>query len=252
MSEIIIKTKKEIETMREGGKRLHHILHKTKEYLLENPDKNGIELDVFACGLAEKLGGSPAFKGYLDFPFGLIVSVNDAVVHGIPNKQRFNSGDVISLDFGLKYKNLYTDSAITFGLGDISEKNSKLIQRTENSLYKGIDVSVIGNKVGDIGYAIESYIKQFNYGIVEDLSGHGVGKEIHEKPHILNIGKQKTGNALRNGMTIAIEPMINAGAKDVYCDSDKWTIRTKDKSIAAHFEHTIAITEEGPIILTAE
>lgn len=249
---IIIKTKQEIDDMREGGKRLWHILHSTKDYLLENQEKTGIELDEYACTLAKKLDATPAFRGYMDFPNGLIVSVNDSVVHGIPSSEKFNKGDIISLDFGLKYKNLYTDSAITFALGEVSPENERLITRTEEALKHGIDAAVIKNTVGDIGHAVEQYISEFGYGIIDDLSGHGVGKKIHEKPHVLNIGSPGSGATLREGMTLAIEPMIARGSKKVYCDKDGWTIKTADRSIAAHFEHTIAITKDGPLVLTAE
>ena len=252
---IIIKTKEEIELIREASKRLATVLYKVRDIV--KPGVSTLELDKYAEKLIRDMGDVPAFLNYkpdlaaTPYPASLCVSVNDEVVHGIPKANRIlKEGDIVSLDLGLKHKNHFADMAVTVGVGEISSSSKKLLEVTEKSLMIGIDQALGGNKVGDIGYAIESFVKPYHYGIVEILAGHGVGKEIHEDPYIPNFGKRGTGAKLVPGMVIAIEPMINMGTKNVTLDKDEWTFRTEDRKRSAHFEHTILITGGEPEILT--
>lgn len=256
---IIIKTPKEIEILREGGKHLATVLYKTKE--LVAPGVSTKDLDSYAFKLIKEMGDEPAFLNYrpegahIPFPASLCVSINDEVVHGIPNKDRIlKEGDIVSLDLGLKHGGLFTDMAITVGVGEISNGSKKLLKITEQALQVGIDAVGSESKVGDIGYAIESFVKaqkgNQKYGIVEVLSGHGVGRAIHEDPYIPNFGKRGTGEKLVPGMVIAIEPMLNNGTKHVTIDEDDWTFLTADGKKSAHFEHTVLITENSAEILT--
>ena len=254
---IIIKTPEQIEKIREGCKNLAIVLHKVKEKVA--PGVSTKDLDVYAEKLIREMGDTPAFLNYrpegasTPFPATLCVSVNDEVVHGIPSKDKIlKEGDIVSIDLGTKHKGFFTDMAMTVLVGNVSPKISKLLEVTEKSLQIGIDAAKSGNTVGDIGYAIESYVhSQGQYGIVEVLSGHGVGVAIHEDPYIPNFGKQGRGAKLVPGMIIAIEPMVNLGTKNVTIDEDDWTFRTADKKPSAHFEHTILITDGDPEILTS-
>lgn len=255
---IIIKTKEEIEIIREGGKHLATVLYKVRDFV--KPGISTKDLDIYAEELIRAMGDVPAFLNYRPdgaskpYPASLCVSVNDEVVHGIPSKRRIlKEGDIVSIDLGVKHKGLFTDMALTVPVGKVSESDLKLMQATEESLHVGIDAAQRGNTIGDIGYAIENYVrsrKDVKYGIVEVLSGHGVGKEIHEDPYIPNFGKKGTGAKLVPGMIIALEPMLNRGTKNVTIDDDGYTIRTADHKKSAHFEHTILITEGEPEILT--
>lgn len=252
---IIIKTQEEIEIIREGGKRLATVLQKVKEKVA--PGISTLELDKYAEKLIKDMGDYPAFLNYKPegadspYPASICISINDEVVHGIPKANRIlKEGDIVSLDLGLRHKNLFTDHAVTVGVGEISNSSKKLIEATEKSLYVGINAAVGGAKTGDIGNAIEKFVRPQKYGIVEVLAGHGVGKEIHEDPYIPNFGKAGTGVKLVPGMIIAIEPMLNAGTKHVDLERDGWTFRTADRKRSAHFEHTILITEGEPEILT--
>lgn len=254
---IIIKTKEEIEILRECGKRLATVLFKVKEMIA--PGVSTLELDKYAYKLIKELGDEPAFLNYQPdgarrpFPATLCVSVNDEVVHGIPRADYIlKEGDTISIDCGIKHKGLFTDMAMTVGVGEISESAKMLLATTERALDVGIAQARANNKTGDIGYAIESFVKgqKVKYGIVEILAGHGVGRYIHEDPYIPNFGKRNTGVKLVPGMVIAIEPMLNNGTKNVILDKDDWTFKTADGKRSAHFEHTILITEDEPEILT--
>ncbi len=255
---IIIKTKEEIEILREGGKRLASVLFKLKEKVA--PGISTKELDNYALKLIKDFGDEPAFLNYrptgagTPFPASLCVSVNDEVVHGIPDKKRIlKEGDIVSLDLGLKHKGLFTDMAITVGVGKVDANNQKLMEITEKALQVGINVAQGGNTTGDIGNAIETFVhsqKNNKYGIVEVLAGHGVGRAVHEDPFIPNFGKKGKGEKLVPGMVIAIEPMINLGTKNVTLDKDGYTFRTADRKNSAHFEKTILITEGEAEILT--
>lgn len=258
---IIIKTREEIEIIREGGKRLATVLHKVKEKVAAGISTK--ELDLYAEKLIRDMGDTPAFLNYRPegadkpFPASLCVSVNDEVVHGIPRNNRIlKEGDIVGIDLGVKHQGLFTDMAMTVPVGKVNPIDLKLMQMTEEALHVGIDVARTGNTVGDIGYAIESFVKENKsnknqkYGIVEVLSGHGVGKQIHEDPYIPNFGKKGTGAKLVPGMIVALEPMLNLGTKHVSMDDDGYTIRTGDGKKSAHFELTILITDGDPEILT--
>ncbi|OGI57405.1 type I methionyl aminopeptidase [Candidatus Nomurabacteria bacterium RIFCSPHIGHO2_02_FULL_37_13] len=252
---IVIKTPEEIEILREGGKRLATILHKIKEKVA--PGVSTKDLDTYATKLIREMGDEPAFLNYrpegakMPFPASLCVSVNDEVVHGIPSPKRIlKEGDIVALDLGLKHKGLFTDMALTAPVGAVSASAAKLLKITEQALQAGINIAVAGNTVGDIGDSIENFVRPHGYGIVEVLSGHGVGRTIHEDPYIPNFGKKGTGVKLVPGMVIALEPMLNAGTKNVTLDKDGYTFRTADGKPSAHFEHTILITNDGPEILT--
>jgi len=258
---IIIKTKEQIDIIREGCKNLATILYKVGEKVA--PGISTKELDIYAEQLIRGMGDIPAFLNYrpegaeYPFPASLCVSVNDEVVHGIPNKKRIlKEGDIVSLDLGVKHKGLFTDMAITIPVGAVSSINQKLMDTTEQALKAGVDAARSGGTVGDIGFAVESFIRSkdkknnMQYGIVEVLSGHGVGRAIHEDPYIPNFGKKGKGAKLIPGMVIAIEPMINLGAKNVTLETDGYTFRTADRKNSAHFENTILITDGEPEILT--
>lgn len=254
---IIIKTKEEIEILREGGKRLATVLHKVKEKVAVGISTK--ELDDYAISLIKEMGDVPAFLNYrpegadAPFPASICISVNDEVVHGIPSKDKIlKEGDIVALDLGLKHKNLFTDMAITVPVGAVNESSQKLMEVTEQALKVGITEAVAGNTTGDIGYAIEQFVRSRNeqYGIVEVLSGHGVGRAIHEDPYIPNFGKKGKGEKLVSGMVVALEPMLNNGTKNVTLDEDGYTFRTADGKKSAHFEHTILITDGEPEILT--
>ncbi len=256
---IIIKTPEEIKILREGGKRLATVLHKVKEKVA--PGVSTWELDQYAYELIKELGDKPAFLNYrpeganTPYPASLCVSVNDEVVHGIPSKERIlEEGDIVSIDLGLQHGGLFTDMAMTVPVGEVSEASEKLMKITEQALKVGIEAAQGGYRVGDIGHAIESFVRgnkdSKKYGIVEVLSGHGVGKKIHEDPYIPNFGKAGTGAKLVPGMVVAIEPMLNNGTKNVTLDKDGYTFRTADGKKSAHFENTILITEGEPEILT--
>lgn len=252
---IIIKTPAEIEILREGGRRLATILYKVKEKVA--PGISTKELDDYAYKLIKEGGDEPAFLNYkpegADFPFpaSLCTSVNDEVVHGIPRSNKIlKEGDIIAIDLGLKHKGLFTDMALSVAVGEVSNGNKKLLEVTERALMVGIAEARGGNRTGDIGHAIESFVKPYKYGIVEVLSGHGVGREIHEDPYIPNFGKKGTGVKLVPGMVIALEPMLNNGTKNVKLDKDGYTFKTADGKKSAHFELTILITDTEPEILT--
>lgn len=247
-----LKTEQEIELIRENGKLLAQILREVAA--LVRPGISTWELNEVAEQKIAAVGGKPSFKGYgedIPFPTGLITSVNDAVVHGIPSKDLIlKEGDIVSLDIGMEYKGLFTDMAITVGVGEISEEASELIRLTKKSLAAAIALAKIGNTVGDIGAAVQNIIEPAGFSVVRDLVGHGVGHAVHEDPQIPNYGKAGTGLKLVEGMVLAIEPMVTVGSHKLFIDDDQWTFRTVDESLAAHFEHTVVITKNGPRILT--
>jgi methionyl aminopeptidase len=251
MSQFKVKTKDEIQSMREGGK----ILAETLLWLKEDKVQAGIstqEIDIYTREFFEKKKVKPVFLGYYGFPAVICTSINDAVIHGVPNPNTIiKEGDIVSLDCGVLHKNMIVDSAISFGIGDITEEARLLLERTQKSLNKAIKVIKAGSTTGDIGYAVESYIDQFGYGIIRDYAGHGVGHQLHEDPNIPNYGNSGAGAKLLSGLTIAVEPMITLGSEDVFTDADDdWTVYTEDGSLSAHFEHTILVTDKGAEILT--
>lgn len=202
-------------------------------------------LDQIAEEFIRDHQGVPSFKGYNGFPATLCISINDVVVHGIPKDQILMDGDIVSVDCGVFKNGFHGDYAYTFGVGNISEENQLLIDRTKQSLILGIEKAKVGNTTGDIGFTIQNYVESFGYGVVRDLCGHGIGRKLHEAPEIPNFGKAGKGTPLKVGMVFCIEPMINQKTHKVYVESDGWTIRTLDGKPAAHFEHQIAITEKG-------
>lgn len=194
--------------------------------------------------------GIPSFKGYNGYPASLCISINDVVVHGIPKNQILNDGDIVSVDCGAYKNGFHGDYAYTFAVGSISEEKRLLIERTKQSLYLGIEQAKAGNTTGDIGFTVQKYVESFGYGVVRDLCGHGIGKRLHESPEIPNFGKPKKGYPLRKGMVFCIEPMINLGSYKVFMENDGWTIRTYDGKPSAHFEHQVALTENGTEVLS--
>jgi methionyl aminopeptidase len=217
---------------------------------LIKPGVNTLTLDKTAEEFIRDNGALPGFKDYGGFPNTLCISVNEQVVHGIPGSRELKDGDIVSIDCGTILNGFYGDSAYTFAVGEVEEEILLLLERTKESLYKGIEVSVVGKRIGDIGFAVQNYVEQFGYGVVRDLVGHGLGRNLHEKPEVPNYGKRGTGVKLKEGMVLAIEPMINFGTKDVIQEKDGWTIRTADKKPSAHFEHDVAIRKGKAEILS--
>ena len=253
MKQDLIKSNQEIEIIAEGGKILHEILERTAE--LVTPGISTWELNSFAEAEIYKAGGKPSFKGYgprkNPFPAGLCTSVNSQVVHGIPSKEVIlKAGDIIGLDIGMEYKQLYTDHAITVGVGKISPQSQKLIDTTKKALSLAIKEAGAGVKTGNIGYVIQKTAEDAGFNVVRDLVGHGVGYAVHEDPAVPCYGKKGSGDTLEAGMVIAIEPMLTVGEYFLELANDGWTISTSDGSLSAHFEHTVAITENGARILT--
>lgn len=251
---VIIKTKEEIAVLREGGHRLASILAKVGEKIA--PGVTTKELDEYAYKLIKEGGDEPAFLNYKPegqtraYPASLCTSVNNEVVHGIPSANKIlKDGDIISIDLGLKHKGLFTDHAVTVPVGKVNKASQELLEVTHEALLVGIEAAKNRNTVGDIGHAIEQFVNR-KYGIVRELSGHGVGKKIHEDPYVPNFGKAGKGEKLVPGMVIAIEPMLNIGKSDIITLSDGYTIKTADGSRSAHFEHTVLITEGDAEILT--
>lgn len=245
---ITIKSEREIELMRKAGS----IVGDTHHYL-EKFIKPGIttkELDKLANDFIIKSGATPSFKNLYGFPGTICISINEEVVHGIPSSRKLKEGDIVTLDIGACYKGYHGDSAWTYPVGKISKEKRDLLKETEESLFAGLSVIKEGARIGDIGYAVSKVAEKYNLGVVKELVGHGVGNEVHEDPDVPNYGKQGTGPILKEGMTIAVEPMLNLGTADIYQLDDDWTIVTADDLPSAHFEHTVLVTKEGYEILT--
>ncbi len=248
MAIIPVKTAEEVELMRQGGRLLAKI-----KAVIEKEIKEGVTtvyLDSIAEKEMRKNNAEPAFKGYQGFPASLCISVNNQVVHGIPGPRILREGDIVSIDMGIKYKGYFSDLAFTQGIGKISPEAKRLITTTKKALFQGIKKARIGGFLSDISYNIEIYVKKKGFSVVKDFVGHGIGKELHEEPQIPNFGPPGEGPRLKEGMVLAIEPMVNAGGSEVTIEPDKWTVVTMDKSLSAHFEHTVAISSRGPEILT--
>lgn len=245
---IFFKTEEEIEGIRYSCELVSKALAEIGKLVI--PGIKTIELDTRADEFIRDQHAVPAFKNYRGFPNSICVSVNDAVVHGIPGDYILKEGDIVSVDCGVMCNDFFGDSAYTFTVGDIKEEINQLLKVTRESLDKGIEFAVSGNRVGDIGFAIQSCIFPHGYGIVRDLVGHGVGKNLHEDPEVPNYGTRGKGTKLIEGLVIAIEPMINMGKKDVFREKDGWTIKTKDALPSAHFEHTVVVRRGVAEILT--
>ncbi len=245
---IVLKSRREIDKMRAASRIVAEVLEGVRHLVC--PGVSTFDLEKFASAETLKHGARCAFLGYHEYPSSLCCSPNNQVVHGIPNKDFLKSGDILSLDFGVIYDDFYGDAAITVPVGDVSEAAKNLISVTENSLYSAIEMAVPGNRLGDISSAIQIYVESRGYSVVRDFVGHGIGRSLHEDPQIPNYGFPGKGVMLKPGMVFAIEPMINEKAHDVKVLSDNWTVVTCDGGLSAHFEHTVAITENGPEILT--
>ena len=247
---ITLKSQREIELLKIAG----NIVYQTHQYLKPYV-KEGIttkELDKLAEDFIRSKGATPSFKGYEGFPSTLCTSINSEVVHGFPSDRQLKNGDIISIDIGACYKGYHGDSAWTYTVGEVDDKTKRLLEYTEESLYVGLAQVKPGNRIGDIGYAIEQYARKHNLGVVRELCGHGVGTSVHEDPEVPNYGIPNTGPKLREGMVIAVEPMLTAGRPDIFIHDNNWTIDTVDGSLSAHFEHTVAVTKDGYQILTGE
>ena len=245
---IRIRSKKEIELIATSCQIVSDTLDMLSDHVRPGVKIN--DLDKMAEKFIINCGARPAFKGYMGFPATLCVSVDDEVVHGIPNDRILKEGQIVGIDCGAEKDGYFGDHARTFSVGKITNDKQKLMDITHKSLMLGIAEASPDNFVSDIGFAIQSYVEKYGYSVVRELVGHGIGTELHEEPQIPNYGEPKQGYRLREGMCIAIEPMINLGSKEIKTDSDGWTIRTLDGQVSAHFEHTIAITSNGPKILS--
>ena len=246
---VTIKSASEIALMRESCRLLAKV-HEELEHAIR-PGMTTMEIDILGDTMIRKLGCIPNFRDYNGFPGSICTSINDEVVHGIPNKHRvLQEGDIISLDAGLIYKGYHSDAARTHGVGKISPEAQKLIDVTKQSFFEGIKMAKEGNHLYDISNAIDAYVSGFGYGIVRDLVGHGIGTQLHEDPQIPNYAQQRKGIRLQAGMTLAIEPMINMGTAEVHWGDDGWTVTSADHSLSAHYENTILITDGEPEILT--
>lgn len=246
---VIIKSEREIELMREAG-RILAIVHEELEKFVR-PGISTLDIDKKANEIIRSYGCIPSFLNYNGFPASICVSINEQVVHGIPNKNTFlKDGDIVSLDAGVIYKGYQSDAARTLAIGEVTEEAAKLIEITKQSFFEGIKYAKAGNHLNDISGAIQDYVESFGFSVVRDLVGHGIGKNLHEEPQIPNFRQKRRGIRLEAGMTLAIEPMVNAGRYDVYWEDDDWTVVTDDGSLSAHYENTILITEGEPEILS--
>ncbi len=245
---IYLKTDEEIELMRESNL----LVSKTHAELAKiiEPGITTLKLDAIAESFIRDHKAEPAFLGYNGFPNTLCVSVNDTVVHGIPSDYVLREGDIVSIDCGVYKNGYYGDSAYTFAVGSISNDVKNLLSTTKESLFLAIESAIAGNRIGDIGCAVQSFCEKKGYSVVREMVGHGIGKKLHEKPEVPNYGQKGRGILLKHGMVLAIEPMINMGKKDIFVEKDGWTIRTKDGKPSAHFEHTVAIKKSGVDVLS--
>ncbi|HCC51265.1 MAG TPA: type I methionyl aminopeptidase [Porphyromonadaceae bacterium] len=247
---IYLKTDEEIELMREANQLVGKTLGELAKHI--KPGISTLQLNTIAETFIRDHGALPAFLGYGGFPGSICASVNENVVHGIPSdKVILKDGDIISVDCGTILNGFVGDSAYTFCVGDVSEEIKMLLRTTKESLYKGIEQAIVGNRVGDIGNAVQSYCEARNYSVVRELVGHGCGRKMHEEPEVPNYGKRGYGPLLGSGMCICIEPMINQGSRNVVFEPDGWTVRTKDRKCSAHFEHCVAVRPGGPQILSS-
>jgi len=247
---IVCKSASEIERMRQSGRIVRQVLDELRAMV--KPGITTMDLERFAEKKIAELGAKPAFKGYYDYPCVLCTSVNEEIVHGIPSEKRaLKDGDIVSIDCGVVLDGYYGDAAITVPVSDaVKPELRKLLTVTEESLYKGIDQARIGNSVGDVGAAVQEHVEAAGFSVVREFVGHGIGTRLHEEPQVPNFGARGHGAKLREGMVIAIEPMVNYGKPETRVLGDKWTAVTVDGSFSAHFEHCVAVTKDGPVILT--
>jgi len=245
---IILKTKKEIEQLRMSNQIVTHVLKELKQVI--KPGITTRELNNIAEQSIKAQGAIPAFKGYRGFPASLCTSINEQIVHGIPGERKLKEGDIISLDLGAKLNGFYGDAATTFPVGDIGNKAKELLKITEGALYKGIERAIVGNRLSDISQSIQAWVESHSFSVVRDFVGHGIGRSLHEEPQIPNFGTPVPNPRLQEGMVFALEPMVNEGGYEIRILPDGWTAVTADGKLSAHFEHTIAVTSSGPIILS--
>ncbi len=245
---IVLKSERELEIMRKAGALTAKILHEVAEAV--KPGIRTLDLDNLASELVAKYGAKAAFKGYHGYPASICVSVDEEVVHGIPGERILHEGQIVSLDFGVLYNGYHGDSAITVPVGEVSDEAKRLIEVTKTALDKGIEQALIGQRLSDISHAIQTYVEENGFAVVREYVGHGIGRQMHEAPPVPNFGLPDRGPRLKEGMTLAIEPMVNVSTWEVEALSDGWTVVTKDGSLSAHFEHTVAILDGGPEILT--
>lgn len=251
---IILKTAAEIAIMRAAGRIVFEALQAMREAIIPGKSTTS-DLERAATDVLSKYNADPAFLGYAPhdhppFPAWTCISVNEQVVHGVPSRRILQEGDIVSCDVGARLNGYYADSAWTFPVGRLTPSADRLLKVTEEALYKGLAQAKPGNRVGDIANAVERHARKYGFSVVKEMVGHGVGKSLHEDPQVPNFGRPGTGAFLKEGMTIAVEPMINEGKKDIVALDDLWTVVTSDRKLSAHFEHTVAITKHGPLILT--
>lgn len=244
------KTNREIQLMKEAGELLA-ACHKELRALIK-PGVTTLQLDSFVEDFLEEHGATPEQKGYQDYPFATCASVNDVICHGFPNDKKLEEGDIVTVDMVVNLNGALADSAWSYAVGKVSDEKQLLLDTTKKSLYVGIEQAVVGNRIGDIGHAIQQYAEGEGFAVVRDFTGHGIGPTLHEEPMIPHFGQPGTGTRLKEGMVITIEPMLNTGVPYSKIDEDGWTARTMDGSLSAQYEHTIAITSEGPVILTSQ
>ena len=245
---VVYKTNEEIDLIRESSLLVGKTLAEVAKLI--EPGVKTIQLDKVAEEYIRDHQAIPGFKGYNGFPFTLCISVNEQVVHGFPGERILKEGDIVSVDCGVIKNEYYGDSAYTFAVGEVTEEVKLLMQRTKESLYKAIEAAVEGQRIGDIGNAVQSYVEDFGYSVVRDLVGHGLGKNLHEKPEVPNYGRKGTGQKLKEGLVLAIEPMINLGSRNVVQEQDGWTIRTLDRKPSAHYEHDVAVRKGKAEVLS--
>ena len=245
---IHLKSSEEIEIIRQGAEILSRAHAEVAKRI--KPGVTTESLDRVAEAYIRDHEGEPSFKGYNGFPGSLCISVNEQVVHGIPGTATLQDGDIVSIDCGVFYRGFHSDAAYTYPVGEVTEEVHRLLTVTKESLYLGIENARSGNRVGDIGFAIQQYVEEFGFSVVRELVGHGIGKTLHESPEVPNYGKRGRGTKLKTGLILAIEPMVNMGTRNVIQESDGWTIRTRDHKPSAHFEHTVAVLNGTPEILT--
>jgi methionyl aminopeptidase len=245
------KSAAEIAIMHEGGRIVAKVLQRMKEVV--RPGITTMDIAEEADQMARTLDVVPAFKGYNGYPAVICVSVNEEVVHGIPSRSRvLTDGDIVGLDFGALHNGFYADAAVTLSVGETPPETLRLLEVTRDALYIGIEAAVVGNRIGDISHAVQSHVESNGLSVVKVFVGHGIGRNLHEEPQVPNYGDSQWGVRLKKGMTLAIEPMVNVGSDDVRVLEDGWTAVTSDGSLSAHFEHTIAVTDNGPKILTID
>jgi len=242
------KSSEEIDIIRQGAEILSRAHAEVAK--LVKPGVSTGELDKVAEEYIRSHDGEPSFKGYNGFPGSLCISINEQVVHGIPGDTELKDGDIVSIDGGVFYKGFHSDAAYTYPVGNVSDEVKKLLRVTKESLHIGIERAKSGNRIGDIGFAIQQYVEDFGFSVVRELVGHGIGKTLHESPEVPNYGKRGRGTKLKTGLILAIEPMVNMGERSIVQESDGWTIRTRDHQPSAHFEHTVAVLNGTPEVLT--